>query len=63
MKAYLQRIESHDVADRAALIAHEHLIPYYEKFGFVNQGKSACEFGGGGWFDMVKHLEAEEEEE
>lgn len=55
MKAYLQRIESHDVADRVALIAHGHLIEYYESFGFVNQGESKAQFGGGGWNDMVSH--------
>ncbi|KAK3678280.1 hypothetical protein LTR78_001575 [Recurvomyces mirabilis] len=59
MKAYLQRIESHGVADRVALIAHEHLIKFYEGFGFVNQGGSKCQFGGGGWFDMVRELDPE----
>ncbi|KXT01180.1 hypothetical protein AC578_592 [Pseudocercospora eumusae] len=59
MKAYLQRIESHGVADRAALIAHEHLIPYYEKLGFENKGPSKAQFGGGGWFDMIKELHPE----
>lgn len=56
MKAYLQRIESHAVADNVALIAHDHLITYYEKFGFENKGKSKAQFGGGGWYDMVKEL-------
>lgn len=57
MEAYLQRVESHGVADKAALISHEHLIPYYESFGFVNKGQSQAQFGGGGWYDMVKDLE------
>ena len=39
MKAYLDRLENQDVADRAALIAHEHLIPFYEKLGFRKEGK------------------------
>lgn len=56
MQAYLQRMESHNVADRVALIAHDHLVPYYEQFGFVNKGQSAAQFGGGGWIDMVKEL-------
>ncbi|KAH9831316.1 polyamine acetyltransferase [Teratosphaeria destructans] len=56
MQAYLQRIESHGVADRVALIAHEHLIGFYEKFGFVNKGRSEAQFGGGGWFDLVREL-------
>ncbi|KAK5105772.1 hypothetical protein LTR62_002172 [Meristemomyces frigidus] len=59
LRAYLQRIEGQGVADRVALIAHEHLIPFYEGFGFVNQGQSKCQFGGGGWFDMVRELERE----
>ena len=57
MQAYLQRIESHDVADRAALIAHKHLIPYYERFGFSTKGASGCKFGGGDWYDMVRELD------
>lgn len=63
MKAYLQRMEGHGVAERTALIAHEELIPYYEKFGYVNKGKSAVKFGGGGWYDMVKELKPEKGEE
>ena len=62
MKAYLQRMESHGVADRTALLAHEGLIPYYEGFGYVNKGESAAKFGGGGWFDMVKELKPEHEQ-
>lgn len=61
MKAYLQRMESQGVADRAALIAHKELIPYYEGFGYVNKGESDVKFGGGGWFDMVKDLSLEKE--
>ncbi|KAF2774497.1 acyl-CoA N-acyltransferase [Teratosphaeria nubilosa] len=56
MRAYLQRIESHGVADHVALIAHDYLIAFYEKFGFVNKGRSEAQFGGGGWFDMVREL-------
>lgn len=63
MKAYLDRLAKQDVADKAALIAHEEMIPYYEKFGFKNRGKSAAQFGGGGWFDMVKDISDGEEEE
>lgn len=62
-KAYIQRMESHGVADRLALIAHEALIPYYEGFGFQNKGKSKAQFGGGGWFEMVRELRNEEDME
>ena len=62
MKSYLQRMESHGVADRAALIAHKELIPYYEALGFQNLGESEAQFGGGGWYDMVRELKGEGEE-
>jgi hypothetical protein len=41
------------IADRAALIAHEQLVHWYETFGFVNLGPSRAQHGGGGWVDMV----------
>lgn len=66
MKAYLQRMESSEAAERVALIAHEEMIPYYEGFGFENRGKSKAEFAGGGWFDMVRELgdgEGDEDED
>ncbi|KAI7502764.1 hypothetical protein KC367_g2061 [Hortaea werneckii] len=56
MESFLQRSEALGVADRAALITHEKLIPYYEKFGFQNKGLSECKFAGGGWFDMIREL-------
>ncbi|RMY71779.1 hypothetical protein D0862_14562 [Hortaea werneckii] len=56
MESFLQRTEALGVADRAALITHEKLIPYYEKFGFQNKGLSECRFAGGGWFDMIREL-------
>lgn len=61
MMAYMQQMNGAGIADRLALIAHEHMTPWYEKLAFTNKGKSICEFGGGGWFDMVfdlKTLEA-----
>lgn len=39
-----------------AIIAHGHLIKFYESLGFKNEGKSECQFGGGGWYDMVSAL-------
>lgn len=61
MLAYIQRMETHGVADRIALIAHEELIPYYESLGFENKGKSEAQFGGGGWFALVRELKSEQE--
>ncbi|CZT19512.1 related to polyamine acetyltransferase [Ramularia collo-cygni] len=57
VKAYLQRMQRQEVADRVALIAHDYLVTYYEQFGFVNKGESAAQFGGGGWIDMVSEFE------
>ncbi|KAK0352537.1 hypothetical protein LTR91_020881 [Friedmanniomyces endolithicus] len=62
LQAYLQRMESHAIGDRAALIAHEGLVAFYERFGFVNRGRSGVEFAGGGWWDMVRELEVGREE-
>ena len=53
MKSYKQRIESSGIADRMSLVAHDDLIRFYEKLGFVNKGASQCQFGSGGWFDIV----------
>ncbi|KAJ5728685.1 uncharacterized protein N7483_003193 [Penicillium malachiteum] len=53
MKSYIQRIRDAQIAERLAIIAHGHLIPFYESFGFENRGPSKCQFGGGGWVDLV----------
>ncbi|KAI9877351.1 MAG: hypothetical protein M1830_004157 [Pleopsidium flavum] len=53
MKSYIQRLESSGIVDRIALLAHGHLIEYYESFGFVNKGESTAQFGGGSWNEMV----------
>jgi len=60
LMAYLQQMNGAGIADRVALIAHDHLVPYYEKYGFQNKGPSKAQFGGGGWFDMVFELKAVE---
>ncbi|KAL1969847.1 hypothetical protein VTN77DRAFT_7356 [Rasamsonia byssochlamydoides] len=59
MKSYIHRIKEAAIADRIALIAHDHLIPFYEKLGFENRGPSKCTFGGGGWTDMVLEFNKE----
>ncbi|TVY35229.1 Polyamine N-acetyltransferase [Lachnellula subtilissima] len=55
-KAYVQQMSGAGIADKLALIAHDHKTQWYEKLGFVNKGKSKAQFGGGGWFDLVKSL-------
>lgn len=56
LRSYINRIKEAAIADRIALLAHEHMIPFYQRFGFENYGPSACKFGGGGWYDMVSWL-------
>lgn len=53
LNAYISRIKDSKIADRIALLAHDHLIAFYEGLGFTNMGPSACQFGGGGWHNMV----------
>jgi GNAT superfamily N-acetyltransferase len=56
MKAYIQRIKDSKIADRIALLAHDHLVGFYEGVGFTDMGPSACTFGGGGWNNLVRTL-------
>lgn len=56
MKAYVQRIKEAEIAERIAIIAHDHLVSFYEALGFQNHGPSKCQFGGGGWVDLVSCL-------
>ncbi|KAE8140915.1 acyl-CoA N-acyltransferase [Aspergillus pseudotamarii] len=43
-------------AQSIVIIAHDHLIRFYESFGFKNLGPSPCAFGRGGWYDMELSL-------
>ncbi|KAH8691482.1 putative GNAT family acetyltransferase [Talaromyces proteolyticus] len=63
MKSYIQRIKDAAIAERIALLAHDHMVSFYESLGFENRGPSACAFGGGGWFDMVYEFPPEEAHE
>ncbi|KAJ6059606.1 hypothetical protein N7444_003245 [Penicillium canescens] len=62
MKSYIHRIREAQIADRIAIIAHDHLIPFYESFGFESRGPSKCQFGGGGWVDLVLEFGPEPQE-
>ncbi|KAF2201869.1 acyl-CoA N-acyltransferase [Delitschia confertaspora ATCC 74209] len=53
LRGWCQRMRDADCSKRIALICRERLIPFYEKAGFLKVGPSPCQFGGGGWFDMV----------
>ena len=53
MKSYQQRMETSGVANRAALLAHDHLVGMYTAMGFESKGASDVKFGGGGWINLV----------
>ena len=40
------------------LTCKERLIPYYEKFGYVNKGVSRSVHGGAVWYDMILEFPA-----
>ncbi|KAJ5319935.1 hypothetical protein PENANT_c040G06120 [Penicillium antarcticum] len=62
MKSYIHRIREAQIADRIAIIAHDHLVPFYESFGFESRGPSKCQFGGGGWVDLILEFGPEPQE-
>ena len=35
------------------LTCHDYLVSYYEKHGFVNEGRSQSTYAGEVWYDMV----------
>lgn len=45
------------------LCCKEEKIPYYEKFGLVNSGKSDSTHGNAVWYDMILHFEEERAEQ
>lgn len=51
-----QRMETSGIADRVALLAHDHLVEMYERMGFEGAGKSNVRFAGGGWNDLVSEM-------
>jgi len=53
---HLTQVSTKNNKQGIALTCEEHLIPYYEKFGFVNTGLSDSIHGGDVFFDMKKRL-------
>ncbi|KAM0184156.1 hypothetical protein ACHAPC_006267 [Botrytis cinerea] len=60
MAAYMQQMNGAGIADRLALIAHDHKVNFYKMLGFLEKGKSDAQFGGGGWYDMIYELKTPE---
>lgn len=55
LKGFIQMVKDAKVADRIALLTYKKLVPWYEKFGFENRGRSDATFGGEEWYDLVRH--------
>ncbi|CAD6568786.1 MAG: hypothetical protein ASARMPREDX12_001839 [Alectoria sarmentosa] len=53
MRSYQQRMETSGVANRIALLAHDHLVNMYEGMGFEGKGKSDVRLAGGGWNSLI----------
>ena len=58
-KGYAQRVMRQVIADSReqdrkgiVLTCKEHLIPFYQKFGFKSEGKSDSTHGGAVWYQM-----------
>jgi ribosomal protein S18 acetylase RimI-like enzyme len=58
LMAYMQQMNGSGIADRLALIAHDHKTEWYEKLGFSNKGLGAAQFGSGGWYDLIFELKS-----
>ncbi|RIB04560.1 acyl-CoA N-acyltransferase [Gigaspora rosea] len=60
LKEYIKRLKNEsqngDVNgkyERVALICHNHLIPFYQKAGFILKGESEIVHGNEQWYDLV----------
>lgn len=62
---YIQKLSNQEIGERIVIIAHEPLIPFYERVGFKVHGENRDvirnpDFAGSTWFDMVRELVKEE---
>ncbi|EDO18436.1 hypothetical protein Kpol_1032p29 [Vanderwaltozyma polyspora DSM 70294] len=62
---YIQKLSNQEIGIRISIIAHEALVPFYERVGFQQQGENKdvqkdTQFASTKWIDMVKELVKEE---
>lgn len=57
IRDYINRMSVHGTADKLILLAHDEMVPFYQRLGFVSMGPSPTNFGGGNWIAMEKELE------
>jgi len=53
---YIKDVAKNAGREKMILTCKEHLIKYYEGFGYVNQGVSKSTHGDAVWYDMVADL-------
>lgn len=58
-KGYASMVMNHVIEEAVkqrrkgiVLTCKEHMIPFYKRFGFINEGKSKSKHGGEIWYDM-----------
>ena len=52
----LEKLAIHNQRSAISLTCLEHLISYYEQFGFDNHGIAQSTYGGMKWYNMIKPL-------
>lgn len=62
---YIQKLSNQEIGSRIVIIAHEPLVPFYERVGFEQSGENKDvvkdpSFASTKWIDMVKELIKEE---
>lgn len=56
MKSYIEYMRQNGQADRISILTYDRLLPYYQALGFTHYGKSASEYAGVAWHDLVRFL-------
>lgn len=64
LRDYIQRLTTQHTADRIALLAHDRLVPFYARLGFIDDGPAKnVTFGGGGWRNLWLPLASDDEDD
>ncbi|KAL2417882.1 hypothetical protein ABEF95_004881 [Exophiala dermatitidis] len=62
MKSYIQRMKDAKIADRIALLAHDHLVRFYTSLGFENMGPSSVTTCGGNWNNLILEFTGDDDD-
>lgn len=53
MNVYIDQFKKNGGVERISILTYDRLLPYYQKLGFTHYGKSASEYAGVAWHDLV----------